>query len=407
MWYAMCVTYLRVLKDEKLCRNCGFCSTVNKCLNVDCIGCLACYYACPYEARKIIEDRSERKTIKIMIDGTWHIVPEKISVKEALKFSGYNIGIYPEEGNIQAPCNLGGCWSCTVIVNGAPLRSCITEVRDGMRVETDTSLVTPLRIIHGPEPHMVGGKATPWTEGKGTRYVEVAIWAAGCNLRCRSCQNYSVTYDNASEPLTPKEAARKVTYYRRIYGVNGMAISGGEPTLNRRWLIEYFRELRRLNPDSEARLHLDSNGTILTPSYIDELVEAGANNIGVEPKGLRLETFMNISGIGDRALAERYLKTSWEAAKYLIDNYKDRVYIGIGIPYNPDFMSYKELAAIGDKIASMDPEVQVCVLDYFPTFRRRNIRRPSYEEMLKVKEILNGTGLKCVIVQTSLGHIGP
>jgi len=100
-----------------------------------------------------------------------------------------------------------------------------------MRIETDTSLVPPLRIIHGPEPHMVGGKATPWTEGKGIRYVEVAIWAAGCNLRCRSCQNYSITYDNASEPLTPKEAAREVTYYRRVYGVNGMAISGGEPTL--------------------------------------------------------------------------------------------------------------------------------------------------------------------------------
>ena len=97
--------------------------------------------------------------------------------------------------------------------------------------------------------------------------------------------------------------------------------------------------------DSKARLHLDSNGTILTPSYVDDLVEAGANNIGVEPKGLRLETFMNISGISDRAIAERYLKTSWEAAKYLIDNYKDKVCIGIGIPYNSDFMSYKELAA--------------------------------------------------------------
>mgnify|MGYP000574840478 CR=1 FL=1 len=60
---------------------------------------------------------------------------------------------------------------------------------------------------------------------------------------------------------------------------------------------------------------------LLTPRYVDELVEIGANNIGVEPKGLHLETFMDISGIGDRELAERYLKTSWEAAKYLIDNY--------------------------------------------------------------------------------------
>ncbi|MEM2273606.1 MAG: hypothetical protein QXX56_05270 [Candidatus Bathyarchaeia archaeon] len=83
------------------------------------------------------------------------------------------------------------------------------------------------------------------------------------------------------------------------------------------------------------------------------------------------------------------------------------MYIGIGIPYNSAFMSIEELAEIGDKISSMDPEVQVCVLDYFPTFRRREIKRPGYREMLKVKEILNGRGLKCVIVQTDHGHIGP
>lgn len=294
-----------------------------------------------------------------------------------------------------------------VIVNGEPVRSCITEVKDEMRIETDVESTEPLRIIHGPQLHSVGGKATPWTEGKNIKYIEVAIWAAGCNLRCRSCQNYNVTYDNSSEALTPREAARLMTYYRRKYGVKGMAISGGEPTLNKRWLIEYFRELRRLNPDEKARLHLDSNGTLLTSEYIDELVEAGANNIGVEPKGLHLETFMDISGIKDRELAERYLKTSWEAAKYLIDNYKDKVYIGIGIPYNSEFMSFKELAEIGEKISSMDPDIQVCVLDYFPTFRRRKMRRPSYQEMLKVKKILNDAGLNCVLVQTVLGHIGP
>jgi len=368
---------------------------------------LACYLACPYKARKIIRDEAPRREISIVIDGVQYKVPEGITIKDTLKLCGYPIGIYPGEGKVCVPCGSGGCWTCTVIADDETTRACITGVKDGMKISTDTSKVTPLRVIHGPEPHSVGGKATPWYEGKGTKYVEVAIWAAGCNLRCRSCQNYSVTYDNSSKPMSPSEVAREVTYYRRIYGVNGMAISGGEPTINKRWLIEYFRELRRLNPDNEARLHLDSNGTLLTPSYIDELVDAGVNNIGVEPKGVRLETFMNITGISDRSLAERYLRTSWEAAKHLIDNYRDRVYVGIGIPYNPAFMSFEELAEIGDRIASMDPDIQVCVLDYFPAFRRKEIGRPGYREMLKVKDLLNGRGLRCVIVQTVYGHIGP
>ena len=398
--------YFRVLTNESLCRKCNFCKTVNRCVNSRCVGCLSCYFACPYEAKNIVKDEG-KQLVKIIVDGAEYNVPENITVKEALRLIGYEVGIYPNEGRIQAPCGLGGCWACMVIADGEPIRSCITGVESGMVIETDVGSAPPLRIIHGPEPHAVGGKATPWTEGKGRRYIEAAIWTAGCNLRCRSCQNYSVTYDNSSEPLTPKEAARILTYYRRLYGVNGLAISGGEPTLNRRWLIEYFAELRRLNPDKKVRLHLDSNGTLLTPSYIDDLVEAGANNIGVEPKGIRLETFMNISGIVDKAIAERYLRTSWEAVKYLADNYKDKVYIGVGIPYNSAFMGLDELFEIGEKIASIDPSIQVCVLDYFPTFRRREIRRPDYKEMLKVKDILNGVGLKCVIVQTVIGHIGP
>lgn len=399
---------IKVFTDEALCEKCGFCRTVNRCVNPKCVGCLSCYSACPYEAKKIIRDEDgEEQIIEITVDGAQYSVPKNITVKDALKLIGYDVGIYPDEGRIQAPCGLGGCWACIVIADGKPIRSCVTGVKDGMLIETDTGLTPPLRIIHGPEPHTVGGKATPWTEGKGTRYVEVALWAAGCNLRCRSCQNYGVTYDNSSEPLTPREAARRLTYYRRLYNVNGLAISGGEPTLNKRWLLEYFKELRRLNPDRKARLHLDSNGTLLTPPYIDDLIEAGANNIGVEPKGIRLETFMNISGIKDENVAERYLKTSWNAIKYLADKYRDRVYIGVGVPYNSAFMSFNEIFEIGEKIASIDPSLQVCVLDYFPAFRRREIKRPDYKEMLRVKEILNGLGLKYVIVQTSLGHIGP
>ena len=59
------------------------------------------------------------------------------------------------------------------------------------------------------------------------------------------------------------------------------------------------------------------------------------------------------------------------------------------------------------KFTKSIPEIQVCVLDYRPEFRRRDISRPSYEEMVKVWRILRDTGLKTVICQTVRGHIGP
>lgn len=198
-----------------------------------------------------------------------------------------------------------------------------------------------------------------------------------------------------------------MTDTRRRYIVDRMAISGGESTLNRSWLVQYIQELRRLNPNGKARFHVDTNATILVKDYIDELLEVGVTDIGPDLKGLHLETFMRITGLRDRALAEKYHQTSWKAIKYLVNNYKERIFIGVGIPYNRDLISLEEIARMGDEICKIDPEVQVCVLDYRPEFRRMNMKRPTYREMVNVWEILHGRGLKTVICQTEFGHIGP
>ncbi|HDD42127.1 MAG TPA: radical SAM protein [Nitrososphaeria archaeon] len=394
-----------VVVDEDRCVGCGFCKDVSVCKSVgECIGCLACYYACPYEARVIKVEKVERKLVKILVDGVEYEVPSRISVKEALELIGIAFKP-PGSKGLAAPCGLGGCWACAVLIDGELERTCITPIKDGMRIELDVEEVEPLRIVHGPQPHRVGGKATPWWEVDGYGYVEAAIWTAGCNLRCPQCQNYHVTYDNSSKPMTPLEAARALTECRLVYGVRGLAVSGGEPTLNRRWLIELFRHLREMNPD--ARLHLDSNGTILSRDYVDELVEAGCDNIGIEPKAARLETYMKITGMADEEKAKRFLENSWEILEYVASSYSDEVYLGAGFAYNSAWMSLEEVAEIGDRIASIDPSLQVTVLDYFPTFRRRWIKRPTPREMLRVKKILEERGLRTVIVQTSAGHIGP
>ena len=407
-------------RNSKECKDCGFCMEYFSCPGVGkpsidrfetaCIDCGICLVACPYQAVERIPDTVPRKDVMIRVDGEDFVVPERVTVKRALELLGLEFGEFPGGTEIFAPCGTGGCFACALVIDGEVRPSCVTAVHDGMVISLDLpGGYVPLRRVSGFQPHSVGGVGTPWWVKKsGRNWIEVACFAHGCNLRCPQCQNYTVTYGNVAPALTPLEAAATLTAQRRKYGVDRIAISGGEPTLNRAWLIRFFEELRRLNSDDRARLHLDTNATILTREFVDRLVEAGMTDVGPDLKGLRTDTFMRIGGIVDGKLARRYLENAWSVTEYVIDRYfPEPLFVGVGIPYNRYLITLEEVREIGKKIASVNPEVQVCLLDYFPTFRRLGMEKPSVDEMGRAREMLVETGLKTVLAQTTIGYLGP
>ncbi|MFX1466852.1 MAG: radical SAM protein [Promethearchaeota archaeon] len=400
------------IRNQKLCQNCGFCTNHISCPtdpqfdSNTCVGCKACFLGCPHRAikKQIVE---EHKTIKIFVDGNAYEVHGRITVKTALEQLGFAFSKVSTSDTFFSPCETGGCFACEMMIDGQVAPACHTPVKQSMRIQTNVPPDSqPLRIVSGYMAHTVGGVGTPCDLKIGSyRSIEVAVFSHGCNLRCPTCQNFGVTYGSKDKPSSPMEAATMLTRYRKRYQVDRMAISGGEPTLNRRWLIQFFHHLKKLNPDKKARLHLDTNTTILTHRYIDELIEAGITDIGPDLKGIRTETFMEITGIQDKILAKTYLETEWDVVKYIADNYYPRkLFMGVGIPYNAAWMSPEEIREIGERIVQINPEIQVTVLDYRPTFRRQDIRKPGVEEMLSVKQQLNDAGLKTVVVQTSIGH---
>lgn len=407
-------------RNSKECKDCGFCMEYFSCPGVGkptidrfetaCIDCGICLVACPYQAVERIPDTVPRKDVRIRVDGEDFVVPERVTVKRALELLGLEFGEFPGGTEIFAPCGTGSCFACAMVIDGEARPACVTAVHDGMVISLDLpGGYVPLRRVSGFQPHSVGGVGTPWWVKKsGRNWIEVACFAHGCNLQCPQCQNYTVTYGNVAPALTPLEAAATLTAQRRKYGVDRIAISGGEPTLNRAWLIRFFEELRRLNSDDRARLHLDTNATILTREFVDRLVEAGMTDVGPDLKGLRTDTFMRIGGIVDGKLARRYLENAWSVTEYVIDRYfPEPLFVGVGIPYNRYLITLEEVREMGEKIASVNPEVQVCLLDYFPTFRRLGMEKPSVAEMGRAREMLVETGLKTVLAQTTIGYLGP
>jgi pyruvate formate lyase activating enzyme len=213
-----------------------------------------------------------------------------------------------------------------------------------------------------------------------------------------------MAYTAGGHLLDSQETAQILLGLRDQYRVNRIALSGGECTLNPSWLLDVIKTIRLMNED--VKIHVDTNGTILNPDYIDKLIEVGMTEIGVDIKALNTSTFMRISGLDDVVLAKRYLQNSWNTIDYILKK-ELNVFLGVGIPYHPELISKDEMAEMGSYLADLNPQLQVSVLDYRGEFRRKTLIKPSFEDMMDIKYILNSSGLKKVIVQTSEGHIGP
>ncbi|MGD8995904.1 MAG: 2Fe-2S iron-sulfur cluster-binding protein, partial [Syntrophobacterales bacterium] len=101
--------------------------------------------------------------VSIELDGGSLEVQAGITVQKAMELSGYKISKYPEHGSLFTPCETGGCWSCTVEVNGEPKPACSTTVSQGLTIKTKLPEdYIPRRIITGFSGHPVGGVGTPW-----------------------------------------------------------------------------------------------------------------------------------------------------------------------------------------------------------------------------------------------------
>jgi pyruvate formate lyase activating enzyme len=105
-------------------------------------------------------------------------------------------------------------------------------------------------------------------DGPGIRFV---LFMQGCLMKCQYCHNPDTWELNEGKEMTVEEALSEIepyiNYYRSSGG--GLTVSGGEPTLQARFVAELFKEVK-----SRWNLHttLDSNG-FNDPDKIRDLLD--------------------------------------------------------------------------------------------------------------------------------------
>ena len=380
------------------CIQCGFCEQYIDCsLKTDgCIGCGACVVACPQAARELrarpanqpVTGAEDRNLIDFVVDDEPQRLQGPISVAKALE----QLGIGAQAGasgpeSHKADCQTGGCWNCAILIDGVLTRSCITPLRSGMQIETNPHVirqVMPKRVVTlmRPEPHR-----------------HPSIFTHGCNYRCDLCHNWDLTFSSTARALTPAETVAQLML--RPEKDQWIGISGGEPTLNRQWLVNTVQTIRQTAP--ESHIQLDTNASVLTPDYLDELIEAGVTDISPDFKAFRIDTFMKISGVQKIADAQRYMQTVWKAICHLHANYVDRVFMAVSIPCHPNIHSKSELQSMGAALAALNPEIPVTLTELQPAFRNRDWPHLNRPMMELAADLLEGEGLKRVMIQGGEG----
>lgn len=81
-------------------------------------------------------------------------------------------------------------------------------------------------------------------DGPGIRFV---VFMQGCHLQCKYCQNRDTWTTDANHLITVTELINEINKYKSYIKLSngGVTISGGEPLLQVKFLIQLFEELKK------------------------------------------------------------------------------------------------------------------------------------------------------------------
>jgi pyruvate formate lyase activating enzyme len=132
-------------------------------------------------------------------------------------------------------------------------------------------------------------------DGPGVRIV---AWLTACQFRCVYCHNPDTWKLTNGIPITLSRAVEVIKQYRHDLSVmrGGLTISGGEPLLQQRFVLNVFAEAKKL------RVHtaLDSNG------YLgDRLMDEDLNSIDLvllDLKAMTPELHQRLTGMDNKPI---------------------------------------------------------------------------------------------------------
>ena len=168
----------------------------------------------------------------------------------------------------------------------------------------------------------------------------VWITLSGCNFRCRGC--FSLAREPIGEPMSVEQLIKLVKKSSSDYygdtPLEEAVITGGEPTLDRDYLVDLVSQLKEF----VEWIVVDTNGYFLDDGYLKELIEAGLTEVMFDLKAW------------DEKLHEWYTGYSNKRILANIRNAYGKVKLVVNTVYIPGIVDEAEIEQIARFLAGID-----------------------------------------------------
>ena len=199
----------------------------------------------------------------------------------------------------------------------------------------------------------------------------VWITLSGCNFKCKGC--FSLAREPIGEPMSVDGLINLVKKSsRKYYGdtpLEEAVITGGEPTLNRHFLVDLVSQLKEFI----AEVVLDTNGYLLDDAYLTELIDAGLTEVMFDLK------------VWDEKLHEWYTGYSNKRILANIRNAYGKIKLVVNTVYIPGIVDESEIESIAKFLSEIDKKgaIDYRINRYNMNLSHEKISRNPYPEEIE------------------------
>ncbi len=220
-------------------------------------------------------------------------------------------------------------------------------------------------------------------DGPGIRFV---IFMQGCSLKCKYCHNRDTWDICGGMKYTLKEVLYKIKRYINYFmpSGGGVTVSGGEPLLQINFLIELFKELKKLG----IHTAIDTSGNFEITDKVKEIINL-TDLFLLDIKCINDDICKDLVGVSN--------KKELAFAQYLSEHGKDMWIRQVLVPGYTD--NENDLKKLKEFISSLKTVKKLELLPYHDIGRFKweqlgfdypltDVKPATLEDVKRAKEIL-------------------